>query len=106
MSEVKEVKVCKCCGKELSKTNKSGYCKECYSKQKSSNKEVIIPEELKKFTEGKALIATTKTWGSKEKTIFTCPDCGERIWNPGKDKFCWNCGQKFDLDTVVDKTEE
>lgn len=95
-----EVKVCKCCGKELSKTNKSGYCKECYSKQRSTSKEVTVSEDLKKFIEPKNLIVTKKMWGSKEKTICTCPDCGERIWNPGKDKFCWNCGQKFNLDMV------
>lgn len=60
---------------------------------------VVEPEEVKvpvNRDQAMPLKIVKKMWNGKEKTRYTCPVCGVRIYNPDTDHFCFNCGQKLE----------
>lgn len=82
---MKEVKLCKCCGKELSASNKSGLCKSCYVKEHRSS--VSTPRDIVNPVVYKIV---------RGKNLAYCPKCDSRIWHPGtEDFYCYHCGQKL-----------
>lgn len=90
MKEFKEeIKLCSCCGKELSKTNKSGLCKDCFNESRKKK------DNLDKFKISKEVVECELTWGKKIKKIYRCPSCNSRIYTPSREHYCFNCGQKL-----------